>query len=268
VVVINLWGRVDRWTASPTAPDARSAVTTAGSVNLDAAMADAAGYRAMGQALALRGARDEAAALRRAVEMNEALLEAGMAPAAAADAVLEVALESPGEWVRAGAERALGLEVADARPDTVLVLENRIRHLEAHSRALQRARDAAEAEASRRKPFSLLVWIRSILDDVGIGIGWGALYFTAFTTLWKGYTPGKRLLGIRVIQLDGRPVGWWSSIERFGGYAASLATGLLGFAQITWDPNRQGMHDKISQTVVVQQRGRKRSPREPRNGGR
>jgi uncharacterized RDD family membrane protein YckC len=94
-------------------------------------------------------------------------------------------------------------------------------------------------------------FLRGIADDLGIGFGWGALYFTAFLTLWRGKTPGKRLLGVRVIRLDGRPLGWWWSFERFGGYAASLSTGLLGFLQILWDANRQGLHDKAVETVVI-----------------
>jgi uncharacterized RDD family membrane protein YckC len=58
-------------------------------------------------------------------------------------------------------------------------------------------------------------------------------------------------MGIRVIRLDGKPLGWWRSFERFGGYAASLSTGLLGFLQILWDRNRQGLHDKAVETVVI-----------------
>lgn len=94
-------------------------------------------------------------------------------------------------------------------------------------------------------------FIRAIAEDLGIGFGWGALYFTAFLALWRGQTPGKRLLGVRVIRLDGRPIGWWIAFERFGGYGASLVTGLLGFAQILWDRNRQGLHDKSVETVVI-----------------
>ena len=94
-------------------------------------------------------------------------------------------------------------------------------------------------------------FIRSIADDLGIGFGWGALYFTAFLALWGGQTPGKRLFGMRVIRLDGKPIGWWIAFERFGSYAASLSTGLLGFAQIIWDRNRQGLHDKAVETVVI-----------------
>ena len=97
-------------------------------------------------------------------------------------------------------------------------------------------------------------FIRSIADDLGIGFGWGALYFTSFLALMGGQTPGKWLVGIRVIRLDGKPLGWWRAFERFGGYAASLSTGLLGFLQILWDRNRQGLHDKAVETVVIRVR--------------
>lgn len=100
----------------------------------------------------------------------------------------------------------------------------------------------------------LLSSLLHFLDDLGIGFGWTGLYFTAFVALWKGQTPGKKLLGVRVVRLDGRPMTLLSSFERFGGYAAGLVTGLLGFAQVYWDRNRQMIHDKIVETVVVRVR--------------
>ena len=45
-----------------------------------------------------------------------------------------------------------------------------------------------------------------ITEDLGIGIGWFGLYFTAFLALWNGRTPGKRLVGTRVVHLDGEPI--------------------------------------------------------------
>jgi hypothetical protein len=93
--------------------------------------------------------------------------------------------------------------------------------------------------------------LRALAEDLGLGFGWGALYFTFWLTLWRGRTPGKRLLGLRVVRLDGRPIGWWNAFERYGGYAAGFATGLLGFAQVYWDANRQASHDKIASTVVI-----------------
>ena len=94
-------------------------------------------------------------------------------------------------------------------------------------------------------------WLQGLVEDLGLGFGWAAFYFTTFTALWYGQTPGKKLFRIRVIQLDGTPLSIWDSFGRYGGYGAGIATGLLGFAQIFWDPNRQAIHDKISATIVV-----------------
>ena len=92
-----------------------------------------------------------------------------------------------------------------------------------------------------------------MIDQLGLAFGWGSIYFAVLLPGWKGQTPGKKLLGVRVLRLDGEPIGWWFAFERAGGYAAGFATGLLGFAQVYWDPNRQGIHDKIAGTVVVRE---------------
>jgi hypothetical protein len=111
--------------------------------------------------------------------------------------------------------------------------------------------DVREKLEDERDRGSITHFMKSVSDDLGFGFGWAALYFTAFLALWRGQTPGKRLLGMRVIRLNGKPISWWTAFERFGGYTASVATGLLGFAQILWDRNRQGLHDKVAETVVI-----------------
>jgi hypothetical protein len=94
-------------------------------------------------------------------------------------------------------------------------------------------------------------WMKGIIEDLGLGFGWAAFYFTVLTSIWNGQTPGKKLFKIRVVQLDGTKLSVWDSFGRYGGYGAGLATGLLGFLQIYWDPNRQAIHDKISSTIVI-----------------
>jgi len=99
--------------------------------------------------------------------------------------------------------------------------------------------------------YSIVKLVKGIIDDLGLGFGWAAFYFTVLTALWHGQTIGKKALGIKVLQLDGTPLTLSDSFGRYGGYGAGIATGMLGFIQIFWDPNRQAIHDKISSTVVI-----------------
>lgn len=95
-----------------------------------------------------------------------------------------------------------------------------------------------------------------------LGAGFGLVgYFTLAGWAMRGRSPGKALLGIRVVRLDGKPFSLWTSWGRAGGYGASLGTAGLGFLEAIWHPNRQAVHDRIAGTVVVRTRGRRRRRR-------
>jgi uncharacterized RDD family membrane protein YckC len=81
------------------------------------------------------------------------------------------------------------------------------------------------------------------------------LYFWGFL----GYTPGKFLLGLRIVRRDGRKLSIGRSLLRFFGYWVSALPLFLGFAWIIFDRRRQGWHDKLADTQVIYT-GRK-SPR-------
>jgi RDD family len=151
--------------------------------------------------------------------------------------------------------------VASLGADTLASLGRQVDRLEG-----QRVQLAKQLTQARNGNQGITGFIRAAANDLGVGLGWIGLYFTAFLALWKGQTPGKRLMGVRVLRLDAEPIGWWAAFERFGGYSAGFATGLLGFAQVLWDRNRQAIHDKISETVVVQE-GREASRPDGRNSG-
>lgn len=106
-------------------------------------------------------------------------------------------------------------------------------------------------EKSVSKSKSLMGWLENLVEELGLGFGWAAFYFSVFTAWWKGQTPGKKLMGMQVIKLDNKPLNLWESFGRYGGYAAGFATGLSGFLQVFWDPNRQAIQDKISETLVI-----------------
>lgn len=137
--------------------------------------------------------------------------------------------------------------------DTLHALGETVERLRSRNYELAEERDELEDERDELRDRSpgLLTVIRAAADDLGLGLGWAGLYFTAFLSLWKGRTPGKRLFGMRVVRLDGKPITLWAAFERFGGYSAGLFTGMLGYFEVFWDPNRQALHDKIAKTVVV-----------------
>ncbi len=92
------------------------------------------------------------------------------------------------------------------------------------------------------------------LDELGLGYGGALLYFTLMPLWWPGQTAGKRLLGLRVVELTGAPVTASLTFKRFGGYIAGLATGGIGLAQVMWDPNAQGLQDRAARTLVLDER--------------
>lgn len=82
-------------------------------------------------------------------------------------------------------------------------------------------------------------------------------YFGLGTYLGKGRTIGKYLFGIRVVSLLHSHMSLWHSFERALGYAASSLEAGFGFFQFFTHPNRQTVHDRIAETIVVVSRPRK-----------
>jgi uncharacterized RDD family membrane protein YckC len=76
------------------------------------------------------------------------------------------------------------------------------------------------------------------------------LYFSFFWFL-TGYTPGKNLLGLKVIRTNGKKLTFWRCLLRAFCYYLSGLVFFLGFIWIILDRNRQGWHDKIVGTLVI-----------------
>jgi len=79
------------------------------------------------------------------------------------------------------------------------------------------------------------------------------LYFGLGTFLGRGQTPGKRLLRIRVVSLTHGHISLWHAMERALGYSASALELGFGFLQYFIHPNRQTVHDRIAETIVVKE---------------
>lgn len=68
----------------------------------------------------------------------------------------------------------------------------------------------------------------------------------------KCWTPGKRVLGMRVEDAtQGGPIGWRRDLLRRIAFIVSALPFCLGLLWPIWDSRRQAWHDKIARSVVT-----------------
>ena len=89
---------------------------------------------------------------------------------------------------------------------------------------------------------SLWIWFFPTLINIA--------YFTYFHGA-TGRTPGKSLLGVQVVSVEGNPISFGTAFLRSVGYMVSSFFLCLGFIWIGFDKKKQGWHDKIAGTVVI-----------------
>ena len=86
-----------------------------------------------------------------------------------------------------------------------------------------------------------------------------ALAYLVPMTARTGHTLGMRGRKIKVVRVDGSPVGWYASLTRFAlpillALAIPQFGVILGLGMVAWgffDRNGQGIHDKLARTLVV-----------------
>jgi uncharacterized RDD family membrane protein YckC len=108
-----------------------------------------------------------------------------------------------------------------------------------------------EYREQRAAGASWLHQTRAFTGALGVTFGWSGIYFTLVTGLLRGRSLGKLLLGTRVVKVNGTPLTYFDTFIRHGGYVAGVAMGMIGFLKILWEPNRQGVEDRIAGTVVI-----------------
>jgi len=77
-----------------------------------------------------------------------------------------------------------------------------------------------------------------------------SFYFIFFWTL-LGQTPGKMLLGLRIVSTEGNNITFGQALRRYIGYYLSALALYIGFLWVLVDNRRQGWHDKLAGTIVV-----------------
>jgi uncharacterized RDD family membrane protein YckC len=103
------------------------------------------------------------------------------------------------------------------------------------------------------------LWVFAVATLLVFVIYFG--YFTIFETVWSGQTPGKRWLRLRVIQEDGRPITFFSSLSRNLIRGADMMPILvifpfysIGIISVFASVRSQRLGDFIAGTVVIKER--------------
>ena len=98
-------------------------------------------------------------------------------------------------------------------------------------------------------------WVKALLIVILFLILSG--YFAFFEWIWNGQTPGKRILKLRVIREDGRPVTFWEATVRnllrtFDMMPAPFYS--IGLISVFISLSDQRVGDMVAGTVVVRER--------------
>jgi uncharacterized RDD family membrane protein YckC len=82
------------------------------------------------------------------------------------------------------------------------------------------------------------------------------VYFAVFEAVWNGQTPGKRVIGLRVIHASGRPVSAFEAILRNIVRIADQLPGIyaVGIVSVFLTERSQRLGDLAAGTVVVHER--------------
>jgi uncharacterized RDD family membrane protein YckC len=104
-------------------------------------------------------------------------------------------------------------------------------------------------------PATLLPYFAPMMDMlmvymlISFVITW--IYYAAFESSRLQATPGKLALGMIVTDTDGEPVGFGTATGRFLGKFVSSIILYIGFLMILFTSQKQGLHDKIAGTLVM-----------------
>lgn len=91
-------------------------------------------------------------------------------------------------------------------------------------------------------------WVLKILISSIIYLGYAVLMITAYQA-----TLGKMAIGLRVERTNGERIGLGRALLReiIGKFCSAITLG-VGYLMVAWTKKKQGLHDKIADTVVIE----------------
>src|SRR6202035_1612574 len=111
-----------------------------------------------------------------------------------------------------------------------------------------------DARPGGSQPTPGLVWIYLTVFGCFLATGVITVLYESVATTRYGRTLGKRWLHIRPVRTNGTAIGWGRSFGRSTFYWASGVMSWIGVLDplwCLWDGNRQCLHDKAADTIVV-----------------
>jgi len=95
----------------------------------------------------------------------------------------------------------------------------------------------------------LLPLANMLINVVSLAVGW--LYHGLLeSSSWQG-TVGKRLLGLRVTDMNENRIGFGKATGRYFGKILSGMICLVGFIMVAFTEKQQGLHDMLAGTLVL-----------------
>lgn len=80
-------------------------------------------------------------------------------------------------------------------------------------------------------------------------IAW--FYFAGMESSRFQATVGKKILGMKVTDLNGQRISFWRATARYFGRMLSRILLMIGFITILFTKKKQAIHDMITKTVVI-----------------
>jgi uncharacterized RDD family membrane protein YckC len=101
---------------------------------------------------------------------------------------------------------------------------------------------------------SAIIGDNAILASSLIGLLFGWLYFAYLESSERQATLGKIALGMVVTDLDGRRISFGQATGRYFAKILSAIILLIGFIMVAFSAKKQGLHDKLANTLVIKRR--------------
>jgi uncharacterized RDD family membrane protein YckC len=78
-----------------------------------------------------------------------------------------------------------------------------------------------------------------------------AIAYDVMFLRYRGATPGKMALGLKVVRSNGASLGWGISVGRYFMYWVSGMILLIGYIMAGFDDEKRALHDRVCDTRVI-----------------